>query len=80
MIDDEDKIIAPFTAEQLAALNRWQQSGAVHPFTCPMHSDTALIAETDGWRCPQVCDYHQVWAHAFMTDDDLLAVLAGDAR
>lgn len=73
-------IRAPFTNEEVRALNRWQSSKFVHPFTCgqrdlPGHKEHAdkvgdhdhgiLIATQSGWICP-VCDYKQDWAHAFM--------------
>jgi hypothetical protein len=56
-------IKAPWTDEQVAALNRWQQAGFVHPFTCYDGDD--LVATRDGWVCPH-CNYKQDWAHAFM--------------
>lgn len=72
---------APWTEEEVAALNRWQRCNWVHPFTCgndrgdDTHRDYAdqhpgedlgqLIADEDGWRCP-VCDYRQDWCHSFM--------------
>ncbi len=61
-------IEAPFTDEQVAALNQFQCAGHMHPFTCPGNrdcSDRDLIATTDGWVCP--CGaYKQSWAHKFM--------------
>ena len=52
---------APWTDEQVANLNRWQQAGYVHEYTCPRaHS---RFARNDGWRCPS-CDYTQTWAHS----------------
>lgn len=66
-----DRIHAPWTEPQVAALNSFQRSGVMHPFTCggehEMHQ--TLIAERDGWHCPdEQCDYRQTWAHAFMAD------------
>lgn len=73
-------IYAPWTDEQVAALNRWQDCDWVHPFTCGKrdtpdhkldakvhgkHDHGILIATTNGWQCP-VCDYTQNWAHDFM--------------
>lgn len=64
-------IRAPFTAEEVEALNAWQQR---HPFTCgrcrdasawPLTSQHELVATKDGWVCP-TCDYTQDWAHDFM--------------
>lgn len=59
---------APFTPEQVERLNKWQQCGVVHPFTCgnpDCRSD--LVATPDGWKCPN-CNYIQDWAHAFMAN------------
>jgi len=74
------QIKAPWTQEQVDALNAWQASDYVHPFTCgnrhtPEHKIYAqqhgqgdhgiLVATPEGWKCP-VCDYVQDWAHDFM--------------
>lgn len=60
-------IFAPFTAEQIEGLNRWQNAGYVHEFTCPTNHESSrtLIATEGGWHCP-FCDYRQNWAHDFM--------------
>lgn len=60
------KVFAPFTPEQVEALNAWQQLGYIHPFTCPSGCGP-LVAHQIGWRCP-VCDNAQNWAHDFMAD------------
>lgn len=81
-----DRIYAPFTPEQVAALNHWQTRGGMHPFTCGAEHDgpaPTLIAEADGWHCPgtltATCDYRQDWAHAFMAEPaELTAVEARD--
>jgi hypothetical protein len=70
-----DKILAPWSAEQVAALNRFQADGGMHPFTCgnehPAHLSPVLWATTAGWRCNIIgCNYEQDWAHAFMADPD----------
>lgn len=68
---------APWTPERVEYLNKLQDSGIVHPYTCNRepaecevkhrapeeHSkDGILIATTDGWVCP--CGkYKQDWAH-----------------
>lgn len=70
------KVLAPWTAEQVIALNRWQNCDYVHPFTCgsdhrdQKHADGAavLVATTEGWICP-FCTYRQDWAHDFMFQD-----------
>lgn len=66
------KITAPFTAEQVDALNRWQHYGFSHEFTCPndvSHDEAGriLVATTSGWHCPW-CGYTQNWAHDFMLE------------
>ena len=63
-----DMVHAPWTAEQIAALNAWQASGHVHEFTCPNEHEGSrvLVAKRDGWHCPG-CVYTQTWAHAMMT-------------
>lgn len=77
-----DKIVAPWTQEQVDALNRYQREGRFHPFTCGCRDDEAhraharangdpdyglLVAGRGGWTCP-VCAYAQDWAHAFMAE------------
>jgi hypothetical protein len=61
------RIRAPFTAEQIEVLNRHQQSGEMHPYTCDKwHGEPAerrnLVATADGWICRH-CSYRQSWAH-----------------
>jgi hypothetical protein len=63
-------IRAPWTGEQVDALNRFQRLGYVHEFTCvEPHGglDRTLYATVNGWRCPH-CGYQQDWAHAGMLD------------
>lgn len=57
------KVTAPWTAQQVRALNEWQTSEMFHPFTCA--SGDTLRATESGWVCPH-CDYTQAWAHEFM--------------
>lgn len=62
------KSYAPWTAEETAALNKFQSLGNVHPFTCPTNhknESRVLIAHQDGWHCPS-CSYRQDWAHPQM--------------
>jgi hypothetical protein len=67
-----DDILAPFTPDEVEALNRWQQYGPGHPFTCPRsHGGTnvALIARTDAWHCSDpACGFTQDWAHPLMAN------------
>lgn len=60
------KIHAPFTPEQVKALNEYQQSGYVHPFTCCSYQDCdrgarpdqgILIAKEEGWICGLGCPW-----------------------
>lgn len=71
---DNTTICAPWTPEQVDALNQFQSGGGMHPFTCGNdHHGThmVLIARSDGWYCSQPpCDYRQSWAHAFMAQPD----------
>ena len=67
------QIKAPFTPEQVLALNRWQNAGYIHEFTCANRGDGkhgdgngVLIATVRGWIC-QFCDYEQDWCHEVMT-------------
>ncbi len=70
-----DKITAPFTQEQVDALNEWQKNGRFHPFTCGndrtnekhLDGEGLLVATLEGWICP-FCDYKQNWAHSFMAE------------
>lgn len=70
---------APFTAEQVAELGRWQTAGWVHPFTCgngALHAGyhVILMPTTKGWICPDDrCDFTQDWCHPFMADGSLPA-------
>lgn len=69
-----DTIRAPWTPEQVENLNRFQQQGGMHPFTCgnDQHGvNVVLMAHRDGWHCSDPgCSYRQDWAHAFMADPD----------
>lgn len=67
-----DLIRAPWTSEQVAALEQFQTVSNMHPFTCGADHHTLaprLIPSHSGWYCPDPdCDYQQDWAHAFMAD------------
>lgn len=75
------KITAPWTGEQVNALNAYQTSGAMHPFTCgnrPHEGDAEAVlqATSDGWVCTTAtCGYTQDWAHAFMADPETLSLI-----
>jgi len=67
-----DLIHAPWTSEQVAALEQFQTASAMHPFTCGAERHTLaprLVPSHSGWYCPdRDCDYRQDWAHAFMVE------------
>lgn len=65
------KIEAPFTDDQVASINAFQQSGLMHEFTCTTRhqAGSALFATREGMRCPG-CDYLQTWVHTYMANGD----------
>ena len=78
-----DPINAPWTEEQVEALNLFQSSGIMHPFTCGADDcRRTLVAHEDGWHCPRTgCTYHQDWAHGGMADRQaILTVLTERLR
>ena len=73
---------APWTEDQVAALQSHQENPRVHPYTCtqrdlPGHKEYAqkngqydhgmLVPTPNGWVCP-VCSYTQNWAFMFTLD------------
>jgi hypothetical protein len=75
------EIRAPFTAEQVEILRRFQTGGWFHPFTCPSrgqhnegweaYNGATLVPEPEAMRCPAPdCSYTQDWVHDFMVDPD----------
>lgn len=60
------QLIAPWTAEQVVALNKWQSDGRVHEFKCKIGH--TLIATKEGWVCQPGCDYTQDWCHDYMAN------------
>jgi hypothetical protein len=74
---------APFSDDQVKALNAYQRIGLLHPFTCPgdqpqCHDRRELIATTKGWVCQCGC-YTQDWAHDFMLNPSMLKAMSGDS-
>jgi len=62
----DDIIFAPWTTDQVDALNAYQQQEDMHPYVCGTHACRAVLtARDDGWHCPK-CDYQQTWAHTFI--------------
>lgn len=78
-----DKLVAPWTEEQVATLNRYQASGIGHQYTCGWDTcggkeETGLrmplVATDRGWCCSwRECSYTQDWAHGFDADAGVLA-------
>lgn len=73
-IAEWNPLVAPFTPEQVVALNDYQRARRFHPFTCGNNRGThpfydgdkgVLVATVRGWIC-MFCDYTQDWAHPFM--------------
>jgi hypothetical protein len=75
-------LVAPWSPEVTATLNRFQTEAHFHPFTCANRGDGEhqerdnadlgqLIATDQGWVCAD-CDYSQDWAHNFMADDSFI--------
>lgn len=67
-----ETIKAPWTKEQVEALNRYQKNKYFHPYTCGndhgfLNSERTLVATEDGWICPK-CDYTQDWALSMSID------------
>ena len=72
----------PWTEDQVARLNEYQQCDWVHEFTCPNRGDDqheeAFVVFAEGIKKGgalearrdgfhcSVCGYHQTWAHDFM--------------
>lgn len=77
------KTYAPWSEAQVAALNAYQASGRLHPFTCPhTHHSTPplLVAHRDGWHCPDGCGYTQSWAHEWMADGEPVIIVSAAAE
>jgi hypothetical protein len=64
-----ETVPAPWDADQVDNLRKRQAAQHLHAYTCAVHSETALVPEKAGWRCPEdACGYTQDWAAA--TDVD----------
>lgn len=71
-----DRIITPWQAWQVDALNWWQHKPGSEPFLCGrdhgyVNASPLLIAYPDGWRCSEEgCGYELEWAYAYMAMTD----------
>jgi hypothetical protein len=64
-----ERVEAPWTDDQVASLNAYQEAGFVHPFTYGDGADQVdLIATTSGWVAKEGGPVVQTWAHMFMAD------------
>lgn len=62
-----DLVYAPWTEEQVTALNRYQANPYRHPYTCGNeHVKTVLVATISGWDCPFCHQWVQNWASNFL--------------
>lgn len=82
-------LVAPFTDEQVQALNEFQthlaDGFAGHPYTCSNRGDGrhgnqggdigVLVATNEGWVCPH-CEYRQYTAHPYMLGASVPSILA----
>lgn len=65
-----EQIDAPWTDDQVAALNDFQSSNVVHPFTSG--GGKTLIATRDGWVEEEGGPVVQTWAYSLMADSGFL--------
>jgi len=74
------KIIeAPFTDEQVEAINLYQKNGVFHPYTCGgnrtdgkhLDGEGILVATKEGLKCPY-CDYTQNWVNGDTANKGLI--------
>lgn len=61
-----DKVIAPFSQDQVRSINAYQRDGLYHPFTCG--ESHPLVATGMGLYCPEDGKFKQFWVHDFMAD------------
>jgi len=75
LINQTDSVVrAPWTDEQVNALNAWQHRHDFHGYTCGVDHEEhqLLVATPDGWECPlESCNYWQDWAHEWTTHPPL---------
>lgn len=65
--------VAPWTDEQVAALNRWQASGVTHPYTCGRCRDRDTAAEIARYEAagkPDGFDWRPTPEHALVATND----------
>ena len=63
-----EELRSPYTDDQVASINSFQDVGRFHPFTCGTAAcGTRLLAVNAGLLCPK-CNYTQQWVWAWMAD------------
>ncbi len=63
-----DRVMAPFTEDQVASVKEYQASGSFHPFTCPAcHGSPVLAIEESRLYCT-TCKYEQTWVWDMMAN------------
>jgi hypothetical protein len=55
-----DVVHAPWTPEQVAQIQAFQDNPMFHELTCSTHSGQSLEVTADGLEC-SACDYRQTW-------------------
>jgi hypothetical protein len=55
---------APWTQEEMWALNERQNDESLHPYTCGLCGYALLKARMDGWWCDECKRVTQTWAHS----------------
>lgn len=68
-----DLIEAPWTADEVENLRRWQEDGRVHEFTGT--DGGALIPTEAGWIAVEGGPVVQTWAYEFMTNGAHIAAM-----
>ncbi len=61
---------APWTMEQVKALNDWQSNSNLPTFELSACANAKLKATKNGWRSPSTHKIVQTWARQFMFDEN----------
>ena len=74
MSDPLEKIVAPWTEEQVQTLNKWQTLPNMHPFTGynSAGNKVSLIATLEGWIAEEGGQVVQTWAYASMASKEMI--------
>ena len=69
---EADLLYAPWTDEQVEALQKWQEDDTKHPYTCVCGE--SLAPYNSGWKC-EYCGHTQNWCWNFSTEYDRTTTL-----